>query len=399
MELQIKHTNVFTRNYEALNDPNIRFVINQGGSRSSKTYSLCQLLIVYSLQESNKVISIVRKSLPSLKATIMRDFFEVMKELGIYDEKFHNKTENIYKFPNGSVVEFFSLDDSQKVRGRKRDILLCNEANELEYEEFVQLNMRTTFKVFCDFNPSDTEHFLYDLIDKVDSILIHSTYKDNPFLEKDIIKQIEELIMTDQDYYNIYALGIPSKSTHTIYNHQKTFLNKDKPEGIVDTVLGIDFGFQHPCALVRCDFTTNNEVYVTELLYESYLTTAELIPRIKQVLDREGLSYSTTMVGDYSRPEIITELNRNGFNCINANKSVREGIDAVKSKILYVHIDSVNLLKEFKNYKWKSTKDDKLLDEPIKLWDDGMDAMRYSILHYKNNNVTTGSWSFDNFSF
>ena len=399
MELELRTTGVFTKNYEALNNPSIRFVVNQGGSRSSKTYSLCQLLIVYSLQHQNKVVSIVRKSLPSLKATIMRDFFEVMKELNIYDEKKHNKTENIYSFPNGSVVEFFSLDDSQKVRGRKRDVLLMNEANELEYEEFLQLNMRTTDKVFCDFNPSDTEHFLYDLIEKEDAIKIHSTYKDNPFLGKDIIKQIEELIMTDKDYYNIYALGIPSKSTHTIYNHQQTYLNKDKPESIVDTILGLDFGFQHPTALIRCDFTTNNEVFMSELLYESYLTTADLIPRIKQLLDREGLSYSTTIVCDYARPEIITELNRNGFNCVNANKSVKEGIDAVKSKILFIHTDSVNMLKEFKNYKWKSTKDDKLLDEPVKMWDDAMDAMRYAILYYKNNNVSTGSWSFESFSF
>lgn len=398
MELELRTTGVFTKNYEALNDPSIRFVINQGGSRSSKTYSLCQLLIVYSLQESNKVISIVRKSLPSLKATIMRDFFEVMKELGIYDEKSHNKTENIYKYPNGSVVEFFSLDDSQKVRGRKRDILLCNEANELSYEEFVQLNMRTTFKVFCDFNPSDTEHFLYELVEKEDAIKIHSTYKDNPFLEKDIIKQIEELIMTDQDYYNIYALGIPSKSTHTIYNHQQTFLNKDKPEKVQETILGLDFGYQHPTALIRCDFTTNNEVYITELLYESYLTTADLIPRIKGLLDDEGLSYSTTIVCDYARPEIITELNRNGLNCVNANKSVKEGIDAVKSKILFVHSDSVNTLKEFRNYKWKSTKDDKLLDEPIKMWDDALDAMRYAILYHKKHNSTVGGWDFTSFS-
>ena len=292
MELQIKTTNVFGRNYEALQDPSIRFIINQGGSRSSKTYSLCQLLIVYALQSNNKVISIVRKTLPSLKATIMRDFFEVMKELELYDEKYHNKTENVYKFPNNTMVEFFSLDDSQKVRGRKRNILLCNEANELEYEEFLQLNMRTTDKVFCDFNPSDTEHFLYDLIERNDSIKIHSTYKDNPFLEKGIIKEIEELIKTDQDYYNIYALGIPSKSNSTIYNHQQYYLDKDKElffgsDKTPDVILGLDFGFVDETALIRCDFKENS-VWCKELIYESYLTTPEVIQKIKDKLNQEG---------------------------------------------------------------------------------------------------------------
>jgi phage terminase large subunit len=141
--MEIKATKVFEKNWEAMQNPNIRFCINQGGSRSSKTYSLCQLLIVWCLANPNKVVSIVRKTFPALRATVMRDFFEVLKDLDLYEKSNHNMSENIYRFANGSIVEFFSVDDEQKIRGRKRDIGWCNEANELWFEDFQQLNMRT----------------------------------------------------------------------------------------------------------------------------------------------------------------------------------------------------------------------------------------------------------------
>ena len=394
MELELKTTKVFSKNHQALQNEDIRFIINQGGSRSSKTYSLCQLFIVYCLQNSGKVVSITRKTFPALRATVYRDLIEVMKEMGIYSDKYHNKTENIYSFPNGSQIELFSSDDEQKLRGRKRDILWMNEANELSREEFVQLNMRTEDKVFADFNPSDTEHWLYDLIERPDSIKLHSTYKDNPFLPKSLVKEIEELIKTDEDYYNIYALGIPSKSKHTIFNHQKDY--SFPPDNIKDVILGLDFGYQHPSALVKCSFV-ENEVYVEELLYESYLTTPELIEKIKMIFSENGFPMSTQIICDYARPEIIEDLRRNGFNCVNAIKNVNEGIDAVKSKQLYVHKDSLNLKKEFSNYKWKM-RGEQLLDEPIKKFDDGMDAMRYAILYHKRNNSNVGGWEFTSFS-
>jgi len=141
--MEINSTVIFEKNYSALQDKDVRFIINEGGSRSSKTYSLCQMIIVYSLQNRGKVTSIIRKTFPALRATVMRDFLEIMKEMDLYDVNSHNKSEHIYTFPNGSIVEFFSVDDEQKIRGRKRDLAWCNEANELFYDDFTQLNMRT----------------------------------------------------------------------------------------------------------------------------------------------------------------------------------------------------------------------------------------------------------------
>jgi phage terminase large subunit len=381
-ELVIKHTNVLTRNYDALNDKKIRFVVNQGSTRSSKTYSLCQLIIVYCLNNPNKIVSIVRKSFPSLRATVMRDMIEILTEYGIYKESQHNKTDNIFTFHNGSKIEFFSLDDSQKIRGRKRDVLWANEANELGFEEFNQLNFRTTEKLFFDFNPSDTEHWLYDILEKEESVLVHSTYKDNTFLPTALVKEIEDLINIDQDYYNIYALGLPSKSNHTIYNHQKQYVDDINYD---EVIWGLDFGYQHPTALIKCGLR-DDMAFVKEVIYESYLTTEDLIEKMNGL----KVPKHEPIVCDYARPEIIEELRRAGYNCFNANKSVKDGIDAVKSIKLFYHFESINLAKEFKNYKWKSV-NERLLDEPVKLYDDGMDAIRYAIMHYKKNNRGGGT--------
>ena len=393
MRLDIKHTSVFSRNHKALTDDTLRFVVNQGGTRSSKTYSLCQMVIVYCLTNRSKTVSIVRKSFPALRGSVMRDFFEIMKDLGLYKESSHNKTENIYTFENGSQVEFFSLDDAQKVRGRKRHLLWANEANELDFEDFNQLNFRTVEKCFFDFNPSDTEHWLYDVLDKPEATLIHSTYRDNTFLPDSLVKEIEALIEVDQDYYNVYALGLPSKSTHTIYNHQKTYV-EDLPR-YDETILGLDFGFTHPTALVLCQFR-EDICYTKELIYETGLTSEDLVQKMTKVFSEYGLKKSQKIVADYARPEMIEDLLRAGYNVINADKSVKDGIDAVKTYKLFYHYESYNMAKEFRNYKWKS-KGDRLEDEPIKLWDDALDALRYAVYHHKKTSRSGGGWDFVSF--
>lgn len=375
--LDIKHTNVFIRNFESLNDPSKRFIINVGGSRSSKTISLCQLMIVYCLTNEKKSVSIVRKSFPSLRASVMRDFFDVMKDLGLYNDKNHNKTEHTYTFDNGSFIEFFSVDNEQKLRGRKRNILWANEANEINHEEYTQLNMRTEDKLFFDFNPSDNYHWLYNLLENDESIKIHSTYKDNPFLPNTIVKQIEGLIEVDESYYKIYALGERSVGKTTIYTHWKYY---DTDPETNDIIYGLDPGFNHPLALVEIRFV-DDDVYVKELIYESNMTSNDLLQR----LDSLNISKSIEMICDTARPEIIEDLRRKGYNAKNAIKDVKPGIDSIKSSKLFLYKESVNLIKEINTYKWK-TKGDMILDEPVKIFDDGMDAMRYGV-HYKKQQI------------
>jgi len=368
---------VFSKNWDVINNEKIRFVINQGGSRSSKTYSICQLLIVLCLKQPGTMVSIVRKSFPSLRASVMRDFFEVMRELNLYKQTEHHKTENIYNFDNGSSVEFFAVDDEQKLRGRKRDILWANEANELNFEEYTQLNMRTTGKLIFDFNPSDNFHWLYDLISRPESKLIHSTYKDNPFLEEALVKEIENLINVDESYYRIYALGEKGTGKTTIYTHWKYY--EDLPE-TKTKIYGLDFGFNHPMSLLEVNFI-DNKAYVRELVYESGLTVDDLILRMSSL----EVSKKHEMVCDGARPEMIEEIKRAGYMAKSAVKEVKKGIDSVKSTELYIHKESLNVVKETASYKWK-TNGDVILDEPVKMYDDAMDAMRYAIHWWKLKN-------------
>ena len=372
---------MFSWNWEALTSEK-RFIINQGGSRSSKTYSLCQLLTVWCLQNPNKVVSIVRKTFPALRATVMRDFFEVLKDLNLYEKSSHNMSENIYRFPNGSLVEFFSIDDEQKVRGRKRDIGWCNEANELWFEDFQQLNMRTEYKLIFDYNPSDSSSWLYEL-PKDESVLIKSTYKDNPFLPESIKRQIEDLKRTDEALYQIYALGEKALSKTNIFNTWD-FIPK-RPERFTNFVYGLDFGYNHPTALMRV-YWCDGDIYIEPVIYESYLTTSELIERFKQL----NIEQTVDILADYSRPEIIAEMQNAGFNVNNANKNVKSGINAVKTFKVYCQEDD-NLKKEYNNYKWKKVGDN-ITDEPVKLYDDAMDAVRYAVMFIKEMYYTDDSY-------
>ena len=375
--MQINATNIFARNWDALNSDK-RFIINQGGSRSSKTYSLCQMIIVYCVQNPNKVVSIVRKTFPALRATVMRDFFEIMKDLEIYEKANHNMSENIYRFPNGSIVEFFSVDDEQKIRGRKRDIGWCNEANELWFEDFQQLNMRTEEKLIFDYNPSDSSSWLYKLPAE-ESVLIKSTYRDNPFLPESIKRQIEDLKRTDEALYQIYALGEKAISKSNIYNNW-TFLGR-KPQRFQSYVYGLDFGYNHPTALIRV-YWSDGDIWIEPVIYESYLTTSELIEKFKQL----EIEKTVDILADYSRPEIIAELQNAGFNVNNANKSVKMGINFVKTFGVFCQEDEA-LKKEYENYKWKKV-GDIITEEPVKLYDDAMDAVRYATTYIKETYYT-----------
>jgi phage terminase large subunit len=372
MELELRTTAVYTWNESAILDPGIRFIINQGGSRSSKTYSLCQLMIVYALSNPKTTISIVRKSFPALRGSVMRDFFEILDGLGLYNENNHHKGENLYRFSNGSTVEFFSVDDPQKLRGRKRDILWTNESNELSFEDYQQLNMRTTNKVILDFNPSDNYSWVYDLIPKSNAVLIKSTFKDNVFLDEEIVREIENLINVDEGYYKVYALGEQATLKNTIYNHYKI---GDYVEG-GDTWFGLDIGFNHPMALIEIS-ESEGTMYVKERIYESNMTVGDLIKRMENL----NIPKTKEIFVDSARPDVIEDLKRKGYNAKLSNKKVKEGIDAVKSMPLTVDRFSINLIKELRNYKWK-TNGDQIVDEPVKIWDDAMDAMRYAIYQF-----------------
>jgi phage terminase large subunit len=283
-------------------------------------------------------------------------------------------SENIYKFPNGSIVEFFSVDDEQKIRGRKRDLGWCNEANELFFDDFQQLNMRTESTMIFDYNPSESASWLYDL-PKDESITIKSTYKDNPFLPDSIKRQIEDLKRTDEALYQIYALGERAISKSNIYSNW-TFV-KHRPSKFTQFMYGLDFGYNHPTALVRI-YWHEKDIYIEPVIYESYLTTTMLIDKLGDL----NIEKHIEIMADHSRPEIIAEMQNAGYNVQNANKTVKKGIDNIKTFLVFCE-DEPRIKKEYENYKWKKI-GDTITDEPIKLFDDAMDAVRYATTHIKD---------------
>jgi phage terminase large subunit len=390
-ELNLKATTVFQRNWEAINGAS-RFIINEGGSRSSKTYSLCQVIILYLLQNPGKTVSVVRASFPSLRATVMRDFFEVMQELDLYDVKNHSKTEHVYSFPNKSKVEFFSADQEQKLRGRKRDICWVNESNELDYESFQQLNMRTNEKVIVDYNPSAVESYLYHLPEDK-STKIHSTYQDNPFLSREIIEEIQGYQYSDPDYYQIFTLGQRCFSRENVYNKWDTL--EEKPPHLSEFVYGIDFGYTHPTAMVKIWYHPNHkDVFIEELIYESHLTSGDILEKFRKL----SVDSSRNIIAETARPEVNADLRREGYRVTEAIKDVKDGILNVKSFRVYVHSKASNVIKENFNYRYKKV-NGIILEEPIKLFDDAMDAIRYALMWVKRHGQKSTSSTGQIYSF
>jgi len=374
--MNIQTTVIFNR----LEESSKRIVVMQGGARAGKTVQALLWFIVRLMKEENKVLTIVRDSLPSLKGSVMRDFIDILTRLGVYSENNHNKTENTYML-NSNLIEFVSCDQPHKIRGRKRHYLFCNEATEISYDSWLQLVFRTEGRIVIDYNPSEVDHWIYEQVLNRDDIdFFITTYKDNPFLPEELVKEIERLQYADEDYWKIYGLGERGSGRELIFNHQR--ICKEMPEG--DEYYGLDLGFNHKTALVRC-INQGDDVYAQERIYQSGLTTTDLAKIMKGL----KIGGHIPIYYDYSDPRSAEELSRHGFNMIPcASKDVKQSIMAIKGRPLYVTEDSANLIKELKNYSWKKDKSGMILDEPIKYYDDLVDALRYAI------STDTGAFKF-----
>ncbi|HEY6975164.1 MAG TPA: phage terminase large subunit, partial [Chitinophagaceae bacterium] len=271
-------TPVFQANKRAYESKSYRCIVNQGSTRSGKTYSLCQLLIVLALQ-SQKTISVVSPSLPHLKRGARRDFLNILSDWGIYDDDHFNKTDQVYEFPDTkSFIEFFGCDDAGKVRGTSRDILFLNEANLIDYDVYKQLAIRTNETIFIDLNPADLHSYCYEIADDPKNLLIHSTYKNNlSNLTPEIIAEIESLQLADENLWRVFGLGLRGSSSETIYTHWKIC---DSLPGRSEHWYGQDFGYNHPSVLVKIEHY-DNCLYWDQQIYETKLTTADLIERYK----------------------------------------------------------------------------------------------------------------------
>jgi phage terminase large subunit len=350
-------------------------ICNEGGSRSSKSYSIVQLLVLIAIQEPLKRISIVSHSLPHIKRGAYRDFRAIMEGWDLWNDNQFSYSDFIYTFSNGSYIELFGLEDEGKARGPGRDVLFINEANLIKKALYDQLAMRTTGQIFLDWNPADFVSWVYAIADSPKNKRIHSTYKNNisnlSQNQIDIIEGYKDL--PDDFMWKVYGLGQRGAAKELIYTQWK-LVNELPGKG--DVFYGLDFGYNHPAVLTKVEYYEGAN-YVQELIYKSGLTLTELLNEIQFFNIGKSVIYA-----DAAEPKSIEEIYRAGINIKPANKDVWAGILKVKSFPLYITANSSNGIKELQSYKWKKDKEDNVIDEPIKANDDFCDSFRYAIYNY-----------------
>lgn len=349
--------------------------VHQGGSRSGKTYSICQVLIELCFKNKGAgiVITIVRKTFPALRSSVMRDFMQILTEGGNYQEENHNKSQATYNL-FGNLVEFISTDQPQKLRGRKRDILYVNECNELFLEDWRQLLLRTTGRIIIDYNPSDEHHWIYEhVLEREDAEFFQTTYLDNPFLEQAVIDEIERFKETDENFWRIYGLGERGVNISAVFPNWKTI--EEIPERAKLVAYGCDWGFTNDPTAIVSVYRADYSLYIKEHLYRTGLTNRDISEELdKLALDR------TPIICDSAEPKSIEELHRLGHNVKPSKKgadSIRLGIDIMKRHKLFIHSESKNAQKEFRNYRWETDRDGRNLSKPIDHTNHIIDAVRY----------------------
>lgn len=346
----------------------------QGGTSASKTISI--LLYLIAMAQSDKtptLTSIVSESFPHLRRGVMRDFISIMQDHHYYKDDLWSKTDFTYTFETGSKIEFFSVDQPGKVRGPRRDRLFVNEANNIPYEAFEQLEIRTKEFIFLDWNPVG-DYWFYDKVNKertdVDHIIL--TYKDNEALSPEIISAIEQR-KNNKTFWQVYGLGLLGEIEGKIYKDWN-IIDEIPHEARLDRY-GLDFGYTNDPSSIVAIYYYNGGYILDEIAYTKGLSN-------KQIADIILNQPPAIVVADSAEPKSIDEIGQYGLSIIPAQKgpdSVRNGIQTVQQQRISVTKRSVNVIKEYRNYLWEVDKDGVKTNKPDHLWSHSMDAIRYGI--------------------
>lgn len=373
----MKVTSIYDRNLEAYRR-GYRYIVNKGSTRSSKTYSILQLL--YSIASHSVrplTISIVSESMPHLKKGCIRDFREMLTNEEMWDGKKWNATDKVYKV-NKSMIEFFSVDDAGKVHGPSRDILYVNECINIEYETYRQLAIRTTRAIFLDCNPG----YEFWLDEKVlsqtsEAHLIHSTYRDNQYLSDAQIKEIESN-RSDKNWWRVYGEGLTGMMQGTVIHNWD--ITDSLPPLWKKRWLGIDFGFTNdPTAIVDMRLY-EGELWIDELLYCKGFDN----PMIAEVLASQGIPRDTPIIADCAEPKSIREIASFGWQVEAARKgkdSINTGISVLNRYKKHITRRSANIISEYRNYRWTTDEFGNPTNTPIDKYNHAIDAQRYVCLN------------------
>lgn len=379
-----KTTDVFLSNRNADTD----IIINQGGTSSGKTYSILQNLFLHAIENDRAIITVAGQDIPNLKVGPIRDAHNIIEKtegLNNYILEY-NKSDRVFTFVNGSIIEFKSYDDAQDAKQGKRDYLFLNEANGVSKIIWDELYIRTKNKSYIDYNPNNEFWVHTELIGKPNVTLIISDHRHNTFLDQKIHDKIEAI--DDPELYKVYARGLTGKLEGVIFRDYNVVNGVDPDAKLIG--YGLDFGFSNdPTALVAL-YSHSGELIIDELIYERGLLNVRISDLMRE------LRVNGRIVADSAEPKSIAELGAYGWQIEGAKKgpdSIRQSINTLKRYKLNVTQRSSNLKKELNGYKWKQNKDGKLDNEPVDFLNHAIDALRYASLNILDN-PTSGRYAF-----
>ena len=369
---------VIGKTYRFLQRARAKEVVVYGGAGSGKSYTVAQFLIIEKLlNQKNKHLLIARKYNPSLRLTSYRLVIDILNKLNVpYIE---HKVDQTIELPRRNVIFFRGIDEPVKIKSSEFNYIWMEEATEFEYNDYLQLKLRlrrateTKNQMYLTYNSLDgwTKKQFYDKVDK-DVEVLHTWYKDNPFLDREYIQTLEKLIEQDETFYRIYALGEYAALKNKIYSNYTII--SELPTNFDEIIYGIDFGYNNPTACLKIGIR-DNDIYVLDELYERYKTNQELIDLLRDFITEPNAQ----IYCDSAEPQRIEELIRAGYYATPSDKDVKAGIDFLKRHKIYISEGCPNTIKEIESYKWREDKAGNLLEEPVKFMDHTMDALRYAV--------------------
>jgi phage terminase large subunit len=387
-ELKVDTTITFSNAW----DSKAKIQLHQGSARSGKSFALLQYLIVKAISET-QLISVVRKTFPALRTSAIRDFKDIMRGMDLWDDNRWMATEHTYTFDNDSVIEFFSTDSAEKLKGLRRNILWIDEANELNSEQFMQLAIRTTGQIILSYNPSfSPKHWIIKELSVRDDVQTYiTTYRDNPYLPEEQVRFIEKYRETNPRYWQTYGLGQFAVNEKQIYDFE--VIDEFDFDTAEFVCFGLDIGYvSDPTALVAI-WKSGDKIIVNEHIYQRGLITQQIIDILKENVDSRDI-----IIVDSSEPRLIDEIKKGGFPLARGVKkgkdSIQWGIDLVKKYRIVVPKANTNLIEELYSYEWVDDGNGGVTNVPVDANNHLLDAMRYGVMEQMNaKKINAGNYA------